>query len=218
MAADAWRVCARLRPSMPNKGGCSKLSRPIGKRSSWRSHPRTIARIKIQQAGHTAAAGRPAEAKWLLDEILATGATHDPLIKAEALLQRAMLLRSMGKPADALADLEAAQPGLHHFGSVMEEFEGDLEIARALREVGAPAPRWRQSIGRWTSLTRCACRPLTLNCVRSCRPRCGRPTTSSWNCCAISMKRHWRRPRGGGQRDRAICVHDRRCRACALLR
>ena len=98
--------------------------------------PGTIARIKIQQAGHIAAAGRPAEAKWLLDEILATGATHDPLIKAEALLQRAMLLRSMGKPADALADLEAAQPGLHRFGSVMEEFEGDLEIARALREVG----------------------------------------------------------------------------------
>jgi CHAT domain-containing protein/tetratricopeptide (TPR) repeat protein len=98
--------------------------------------PATIARIKIQQAAHTAAAGRPAEAKWLLDEVLAAGAVNDPLIKAEALLQRAMLFRSMGRPADALKDLEAARPGLHNFGSVIEEFEGDLELARALREVG----------------------------------------------------------------------------------
>ncbi len=100
--------------------------------------PATIARIKIQQAAHTAAADRPVEAKWLLDEVLASGAGNDPLIRAEALLQRAMLLRSMGRPADALEDLKIARPGLHNFGSVIEEFEGDLELARALREVGRP--------------------------------------------------------------------------------
>ena len=100
--------------------------------------PSAIARIKIQQAAHTAAAGRPAEAKALLDEVLSTAARAGALVHAEALLQRAVLLRSMGKPREALADLAAARPRLHAFGSVMEEFEGDLELARALREVGQP--------------------------------------------------------------------------------
>ena len=99
--------------------------------------PSAIARIKIQQAAHTAAAGRPAEAKALLDEVLSTGAKADPL-QAEALLQRAVLLRSMGRPRDALADLAAARRGFRGFGSIMEEFEGDLELARALRQVGQP--------------------------------------------------------------------------------
>ncbi len=98
--------------------------------------PATVARIKIQQAAHTATAGRPAEAKWLLDQVLTTSAADDPLVRAEALLQRAMVFRSMGRPADALTDLEAARPGLHNFGSVLEDFEGDLELARALKEVG----------------------------------------------------------------------------------
>src|SRR5262249_40587637 len=60
------------------------------------------------------------------------------LIQAEALLQRAALLRSMGRPQEALADLAAARPHLHAFGSVMEEFQGDLELARALRQLGQP--------------------------------------------------------------------------------
>ena len=99
--------------------------------------PSAIARIKIQEAAHTATAGRPAEAKALLDEVLSTGAKADPL-QAEALLQRAVLLRSMGRPRDALADLAAAHRGLRGFGSITEEFEGDLELARALRQVGQP--------------------------------------------------------------------------------
>jgi CHAT domain-containing protein/tetratricopeptide (TPR) repeat protein len=99
--------------------------------------PSAIARIKIQEAAHSATAGRPAEAKTLLDEVLSTGAKGGPL-QAEALLQRAVLLRSMGRPRDALADLTAARRGLRAFGSVMEEFEGDLELARALRQVGQP--------------------------------------------------------------------------------
>ncbi len=98
--------------------------------------PSAIAHIKIQQAAHTAAAGHPAEAKALLDEVLSTSARAGPLVQAEALLQRAKLLRSMGRPQEALADLAAAQPRLHTFGSVMEEFEGELELARALQQLG----------------------------------------------------------------------------------
>ncbi len=100
--------------------------------------PSAIARIKIQQAAHTAAAGRPAEAKALLDEVLSASAKVSPLIRGEALLQRAMLLRSMGRPQEALADLAAARPRLHTFGSVAEEFEGELELARALRQLEQP--------------------------------------------------------------------------------
>ncbi len=98
--------------------------------------PSAIARIRIQQASHTAAAGRPAEAKAVLDEVISRAGNAGALIEAEALLQRAQLLRSAGRPEDALADLAAARPRLHEFGSVMEEFEGDLELARALRQVG----------------------------------------------------------------------------------
>ena len=100
--------------------------------------PATVRRIKIQQAAHTAAAGRLADAKRLIDEVLSTGRTDDPLIQAEALFECAVLLRSMGRPQEALADLKAARPGLHSFGSVNEEFEADLELARAFREVGQP--------------------------------------------------------------------------------
>jgi CHAT domain-containing protein len=100
--------------------------------------PSAIARIKIQQAAHTATAGRPAEAKALLDEVLSTSAKAGPLVQAEALLQRAMLLRRLGRTQEALADLAAARPRLHTLGSVMEEFEGELELGRALRQVGQP--------------------------------------------------------------------------------
>jgi len=98
--------------------------------------PSAIARIRIQQAAHTAVTGRPVEAKALLDAVLSTEV--GPLIQAEALLQRAVLLRGMGRPQEALSDLATARPGLHTFGSVMEEFEGELELARALRQVGQP--------------------------------------------------------------------------------
>jgi CHAT domain-containing protein/tetratricopeptide (TPR) repeat protein len=98
--------------------------------------PSAIARIRIQQAAHIAAAGRPEEAKALLDEVVSSVAKSGAPIQAEALLQRATLLRSMGRPREALTDLAAARPGLHTFGSVLEEFEGDLELARALRDLG----------------------------------------------------------------------------------
>ena len=98
--------------------------------------PSAIARIRIQQALHTAVAGRPAEGKALLDEVISTGSKAGPLIRAEALLQRAVVLRTMGRSDEALAGLAAARPQLHAFGSVMEEFEADLELARVLRQLG----------------------------------------------------------------------------------
>src|SRR5438874_2837630 len=100
--------------------------------------PSAIERIRIQLAAHTAAAGHRVEAKAQLDEVLSTGAKVDPVIHAEALLQHAVVLREMGRPREALADLAVARPRLHRFGSVTEEFEAYLEQARALRLVGQP--------------------------------------------------------------------------------
>jgi len=100
--------------------------------------PSAIERIRIQLAAHTAAAGHRVEAKAQLDAVLSTGAKVDPLIHAEALLQHAVVLREMGQPREALADLAAARPRLHILGSVTEEFEADLEQARALRLLGQP--------------------------------------------------------------------------------
>src|SRR5207237_10125988 len=51
------------------------------------------ARIKVQLAAHTAAAGRLTEARAQLDEVISTRAKADSLIRADALLQRAVLLR-----------------------------------------------------------------------------------------------------------------------------
>src|SRR4029077_13805161 len=100
--------------------------------------PSAIERIRIQLAAHTAAAGHPVEAKAQLDEVISTGAKVDPLIHAEALLQRAVLLRETGQPREALADLAAARPHLHRLVGVTEEFEANLELARTLRLVGRP--------------------------------------------------------------------------------
>jgi CHAT domain-containing protein len=98
--------------------------------------PSSIERIRIQLALHTAAAGRLQEAKAELDDVLATGTRADPLIEAEALLQRAALLRQMGQLPEALADLTVARRRLIRLGSVTEEFDANLEFARTLRLMG----------------------------------------------------------------------------------
>ena len=100
--------------------------------------PSALARIKIQLAAHTADAGHLAEARAQLDEVISSGAKADSLIRAEALLQRAVLLREMSRPREALADLAVARPCLHILGGVLEEFEADLEQARDLRMIGQP--------------------------------------------------------------------------------
>lgn len=100
--------------------------------------PSSIMLIKIQLAVHAAAAGQLTEAKAQLDELLAGDARAYPLIYAEAHLQRAVLERKLDQPRAALADLRAAELRLHRFGSVTEEFEADLELARTLRLMGQP--------------------------------------------------------------------------------
>src|SRR5207302_8769968 len=82
--------------------------------------PSAAARIKIQLAAHTAAAGRLTEARAQLDEVISTRAKPDSLIRAAALLQRAALLRELRRPRAALADLAAARPPLHRLGGVLE--------------------------------------------------------------------------------------------------
>ena len=100
--------------------------------------PSAVARIRIQEAAHTAAGGHPQEAEALLDEVIATDAKRDPLVQGEALLQRAKVRRNAGHAREAISDLTLARGPLHEFGSVMEEFEADLELARALQQQGEP--------------------------------------------------------------------------------
>lgn len=98
--------------------------------------PYSIGRIRIQLAIHTAAAGRRDDATKMLDEVIATTDKSDQLVRAEALLQRAVLRRDGGKAADALRDLAESRPLLRQYGSVIEEFAADLETARILRRLG----------------------------------------------------------------------------------
>lgn len=100
--------------------------------------PTYILRIRIQLAVHTAASGHPDDAKAQLDQVIAGAAGPDPLIQAEALLQRGVLLRQMGQLRAALADLSAARPRLRGLGSVSQEFAASLELSRTLRLAGEP--------------------------------------------------------------------------------
>ncbi len=61
--------------------------------------PTSIERITIQLAAHTAAAGRLEDAKAQLDAFLSRGQAVDPASRAESLLQRAVVLRELGRPA-----------------------------------------------------------------------------------------------------------------------
>ena len=100
--------------------------------------PTYIQRIGIQLAVHTAASGHADDAKTQLDQVIAGAAGPDPLIQAEALLQRGVLLRQMGQLRAALADLHTARSRLRGLGSVSQEFAATLELARALRRAGEP--------------------------------------------------------------------------------
>ena len=105
--------------------------------------PATTERIRIKLAVYTAAAGYADQAKAQLDEVISSPERVDPAIRAEARLQRAILLRGMGHPQDALADLAQARPRLARIGNTTEQFATDLELARTLRMAGEP----RQALG-----------------------------------------------------------------------
>jgi CHAT domain-containing protein/tetratricopeptide (TPR) repeat protein len=99
--------------------------------------PSALARIRIQTAVHTGQAGHLEEALARLSEVVADRST-DTLIRAEAQLQRAVVLRELERPMDARLDLMAARPLLHARGSAAEEFQADLELARVLRTGAKP--------------------------------------------------------------------------------
>jgi CHAT domain-containing protein/tetratricopeptide (TPR) repeat protein len=92
--------------------------------------------IRVQLADHTAVAGRPDEGKALLDDVLARGPHGDPIIVAQALVKRAVILRGMERYSEAVADLELAQLRFHALARPTDEFTADLELARALRAAG----------------------------------------------------------------------------------
>lgn len=100
--------------------------------------PTYIQRIRIQLAVHTAASGHPDDAKAQLDQVIAGAAGPDPLIQAEALFRRGVLLRQLGEPRAALTDLYTARSRLRGLGSVSEEFAASLELSRTLRLAGEP--------------------------------------------------------------------------------
>jgi CHAT domain-containing protein/tetratricopeptide (TPR) repeat protein len=93
--------------------------------------PSTAQRIRVQLAAHLAAAGDSDEARRMLDQLLADHDT-DALIRAEARLQRGVLLHQLHELDAARTDLEAARRSLHRLGSVQEEFAACLELTRTL--------------------------------------------------------------------------------------
>lgn len=101
--------------------------------------PSAVERLKIQLAVHTAAAGDPQQAITQLDALLTDATAADPLVHAEAQLQRAVLLRKSGRLPAALSDLQSARSRFHRFGRIAEEFAAGLERGRTLRALGRAA-------------------------------------------------------------------------------
>lgn len=99
--------------------------------------PAAMELVTVQLAGHLAAAGHTNEARALLDAALRDAARY-PFVEAQALLERGSELRASGQLRQALADLGAARTRLHALGDGRDEFEANLEIARALRSLGEP--------------------------------------------------------------------------------
>jgi CHAT domain-containing protein/Tfp pilus assembly protein PilF len=101
--------------------------------------PTSRARSRIQLAVHTALDGNPRDALAMLVELLEPDAVPDPLIRAQARLQRAVIERRSGAYDESLRDLEYAAPVFRSFGSVTDGFSADLERARDLRLAGNPS-------------------------------------------------------------------------------
>jgi CHAT domain-containing protein len=94
---------------------------------------------RIALATHTALDGRADEALAILGEVLAPGAIVDPLVRARARLQRAVIQRARGEYAFALRDLAQAISALRRLGSQSDGFAADFERAQDLAAMGAAA-------------------------------------------------------------------------------
>ena len=92
--------------------------------------------IRVQLATHAASAGHLEEAQSLLDEVLQKGPRGDPLILADARVERAVIYRRLGRTSDAGADFRSALAQFHALSSVTQEFATNLELARTLRQAG----------------------------------------------------------------------------------
>lgn len=102
-------------------------------------NPLAFEGITVELATHTAAAGHLEAANGLLDAVLEKGPRGDPLILADALVRRALILRGLGRSDEALGDLRRALWRFRALKSIHGEFATDLELARTLRLSGKPA-------------------------------------------------------------------------------
>jgi CHAT domain-containing protein/tetratricopeptide (TPR) repeat protein len=98
--------------------------------------PTTRARSRIRLAAHMALDGDPDGALKDLSDLIESGTVSDPLIQAQARLERAVIERRGGDYHAALRDLDVAIPIIGSLGSVSDGFAADLERARALRLTG----------------------------------------------------------------------------------
>ncbi len=99
----------------------------------------TRERLLAQLAAHLAMAGLLGEAQQQLNELLTPGGgALNPLARAEAHLQRALVARRLNRPQDALEDLKLARVEFLRFQDVRSVFTVDLESARARRSLGEP--------------------------------------------------------------------------------
>jgi CHAT domain-containing protein/tetratricopeptide (TPR) repeat protein len=98
--------------------------------------PTSFALGRIQLALHTALDGKPTEALEILNALISLDPVADPLISAQARLERAVIERQARMIDAALRDLAIAAPVFERVASVTNGFTADLERARDLRLVG----------------------------------------------------------------------------------
>ncbi len=127
------------------------------------------ARTRVQLAIHIAFAGDSTQAHKWLTAIIDSAGINDPLITAQARLERAIIERREGHYNSALNDLSIATPVFRRFGSVTDGFNADLERARASRLTGADRRcAWGGRAGAQSLGRAFAHKPPT----RSCGPNC----------------------------------------------
>ena len=99
--------------------------------------PISRAASRVQLAVHTALDGNSSQALQMLEELISSTDISDPLLRAEARLQRAVIERRSGIYDAALRDLALADPVLRRISSVPDRFSADLERARVLQLMGS---------------------------------------------------------------------------------